>query len=298
MTSSETKTVCAPEKKRAGVILRHSYGKSKVRLTKVSRHADKHDLKELCVDISLEGDFVETYTTGENTRIVATDSMKNTVYVLAAEHPVLSIESFALDLAKHFLNTYPNVDKATVDIAEELWQRIVINGKAHPYAFAGAGPEKRTTHVEHSKTSTVVQSGIADMRVVKTTDSAFEGFIRDKYTTLPEVKDRMFGTSVSATWLYAGTTADFNRDYATVRDTVLEVFATHMSLSVQQTLHEIGQEILERCKDINEVSLVMPNEHRIPFTVHQFGLENKNEISITTDEPHGLIKATIARCSE
>ncbi|HEY9759227.1 MAG TPA: urate oxidase [Oculatellaceae cyanobacterium] len=298
MTSSETKAVCVPEKKRAGVILRHSYGKSKVRLTKVSRHADRHDLKELCVDISLEGDFAETYTTGENTRIVATDSMKNTVYVLAAEHPVQSIESFALDLAKHFLNTYKHVEKATVDIAEELWQRIVVNGKAHPHAFAGAGAEKRTVCVEHSRTATVVQSGIADLRVVKTTDSAFEGFIRDKYTTLPEVKDRMFGTSISGTWLYKPSASDYNRDYETVRDTVLEVFATHISLSVQQTLHEIGQEVLARCSDIIEISLVMPNEHRIPFILHQFGLENRNEISVTTDEPHGLIKATIARCSE
>ena len=147
MTSSDRKAVLMPEKSKAGIIVHHSYGKSKVRLTKVSRQPDRHELKELNVDIALEGDFEETYTTGDNARIVATDSMKNTVYVLAAEHPLDDIESFAKTLAAHFIQKYEHVQKATINIAEDLWQRILLKGEAHAHAFVSAGAEKRVTKV-------------------------------------------------------------------------------------------------------------------------------------------------------
>ncbi len=298
MTSSDRKALVTPDKRKAGVIVQHTYGKSKVRLTKVSRRADRHDLEELCVDISLAGDFEETYTTGDNSRIVATDSMKNTVYLLAAEHPLNDIESFGTALAAHFIKTYSHVEKATVSIAQDLWQRIHVEGNPHTHAFVGAGPEKRIARIEHDRNQVVVRSGITDLRVVKTTDSAFEGFIRDKYTTLPEVKDRIFGTSISALWLYNDQIRDFNASYATLRATVLGIFATHVSLSVQQTLHEIGQIALERCPCVQQISLTMPNEHRIPFRLTDFDMENRNEIFVTTDEPFGLITAVIDRRSE
>jgi urate oxidase len=278
-----------------GTIVRSSYGKSKIRLTKVSRDGERHDLKEVCVDISLEGAFEETYTTGDNSNVIATDSMKNTVYVLAAQHPLKDIESFAKTLSNHFITRYEQVAKVTISIAEELWQRIEVRGERHAHAFWGAGAEKRTTKVIETRDGLSIESGIADLRVVKTTNSAFEGFIRDQYTTLPETKDRIFGTSITATWQYAESEIDFNDAYKKARDIVLEMFSEHLSLSVQQTLHDIGQEVLQQCPYINEISLTMPNEHRIPFILHNFGLENKNEVSITTGEPYGLISATIAR---
>jgi urate oxidase len=295
MTHLNSEAAIVHDKSHAGMIVKSAYGKSKVRLTKVSREGDRHELKEICVDISLEGSFHDTYTTGDNSNIIATDSMKNTVYVLAAQHPLKNIESFATTLATHFISRYEQVDKVTISIAEELWQRIHLKGEAHAHAFSGAGAEKRTTKVEQTREQVTIESGITDLRVVKTTNSAFEGFIRDQYTTLPETKDRIFGTSISAVWQYASGDIDFNDAYLKVREIVLEIFAEHMSLSVQQTLHEIGQEALKHCPYINEISLTMPNEHRIPFVLHHFGVDNKNEISITTAEPYGLITATIAR---
>lgn len=295
MTLSDGKALATDPGIREGTIVHDSYGKSKVRLTKLTRGKDRHELKEISVDIQLEGEFEQSYTLGDNSMVVATDSMKNTVYVLAAKHEINEIESFAKTLAAHFVRKYPQVRMASVAIEEELWHRISLNGKPHPFAFFGAGAEKRVTEVKVTPESVSITSGIENLSVVKTTDSAFWGFIRDEYTTLPEVKDRMFGTSISARWLYGSEDCNFNESYDTIRGIVLEVFATHMSLSVQQTLYEIGQSALARCSSVSSITLTMPNQHRLPFNTQSFGLEDRHEIFVNTSEPYGLISATIAR---
>jgi urate oxidase len=296
MSSSDRKVAVMPDKSRKpGTLVQHFYGKSRVRLTKLSRRPDRHELMELSVDISLEGKFEETFTTGDNSLVVATDSMKNTVYVLGAKYDFDSIESFAKILAAHFLKQYEHVSGVNVCITEDLWQRIDLEGKPHQHAFFGAGAEKRSVTLKATRENTAIESGIDNLRVVKTTNSAFLGFIRDSYTTLPDANDRIFGTSISARWVYDGDSFDFNNCYHAVRQSVLEIFATHNSMSVQQTLHEIAQTVLERCLNIKSITLTMPNQHRIPFNLEPFGLENRNEIFITTDEPYGLISASIAR---
>jgi urate oxidase len=296
MSSSDRKVAVMPDKsKKHGMLVQHFYGKSRVRMTKLSRRPDRHELLELSVDINLEGKFEDTFITGDNSLVVATDSMKNTVYVLGAKHDFDSIEDFAKILSAHFLQQYLHVEGANISITEDLWQRIDLDGKPHQHAFFGAGAEKRSVTLKETRQSIAIESGIDNLRVVKTTNSAFLGFIRDSYTTLPDAKDRIFGTTVSARWLHDGENSDFNTCYHTARQAVLEIFATHASLSVQQTLHEIAQTTLERCPSIKSITLTMPNQHRIPFNLEPFGLENRNEIFITTDEPYGLISASIAR---
>src|SRR5687768_10468758 len=117
-------------------LVHHAYGKFDVRLTKVTRHADRHELKELSVDVQLHGDaFAETYRSGDNAQVVATDSMKNTVYVLAKSHPIDSIENFAAELVRHFLKTYEQVSAAQVWIKQKAWHRIEKDAAPHPHAF-------------------------------------------------------------------------------------------------------------------------------------------------------------------
>jgi len=277
------------------VLQNNAYGKSRVRLTKVIRQPQRHELKELSVDIQLEGDFAPSYTAGDNSKVVATDSMKNTVYVLAAEHPLNDIEGFAVHLAQHFTQKYAQVKSATVHIQEDLWNRIVSNGSEHKHSFVSAGDEKRVTTVTSAQGALEIESGIENLLVLKTTDSEFWGFVRDEYTTLPEVRDRIFATSVAAYWLYGQQQPDFNEIYARVRQLILDVFAKHHSLAVQQTLHEMGKEALAACPHISEISITMPNQHRIPFDLTRFNMENKNEIFVPTDEPYGLISAQIVR---
>jgi urate oxidase len=279
----------------SAALTHHAYGKSQVRLTRVTRRADQHDLKELSVAIRLEGDFVRSYSDGDNSQVVATDTMKNTVYVLAKTQGVADVESFGLALAHHFLQEYRQVARAAIELDEQHWQRIAVAGQAHPHAFVGGGGEKRTCVVTLTRESCRVESGLCGLLVLKTTDSSFAGFVRDRYTTLPETDDRIFATMVSAAWLYSSAEADWDACHHLIRRALLDVFATHKSLSVQQTLCAMGEGALEACPHIEQIRLEMPNQHRIMVNLQPFGLDNNNEVFVTTDEPFGLICGTLRR---
>jgi len=271
-----------------------SYGKSGIRLTKVTRHADRHDLRELTVDIELEGDFAASYTDGDNASLVATDTMKNTVYALARSHPMESPEAFGLALAAHFVDGNAHVASATVHLAEQAWARIPVDGAPHPTAFVAGSREQRVCTVLHAREGTEVVAGLEDLLVLKTTDSAFTGFLRDAYTTLPDTDDRILATSVTAYWTYAGGEHDWNACFDAVRTAMLDVFARHHSLAVQQTLHLMGTAALDACPAVTEITLQLPNSHRLLVNLSPFGLDNPNVVFVT-DEPFGLISGTLTR---
>jgi urate oxidase len=279
----------------ATVLSHNAYGKSQVRVTKVTRHAGRHDLKELTVDIQLEGAFAASYTQGDNRRVVATDSMKNAVYVLARDHPLSDIEGFGQTLADHFIENYAHVTSACIRLIEQAWQRIVVKGEEHAHAFLGGANEGRTASVTRTRQGLRFESGLEDLLLLKTTDSAFRGFIRDRYTTLPETDDRIFATKLTAVWLYGSKPADWNRAHQLIRQTILEVFAEHRSLAVQETLYAMGKAALNACPEIEEIRLTMPNQHRILVNLHPFGLDNPNVVFVPTDEPFGLISGTLRR---
>jgi urate oxidase len=273
-----------------------SYGKSNVRLTKVTRHADRHDLVELAIDVQLEGDFAASYLSGDNRKVVATDSMRNTVYALAADHPLVDPESFALALAEHFLARYPQVSAATIVAREMPWRRMETPAGPHPHSFVGGGDGVRTCRVRKTRGEVSIAAGLAGLPLLKTTDSAFRDFVRDEFTTLADADDRIFATLLDAEWTYARTTGiDWNATYARIVAAMLEVFAEHKSLAVQQTIYAMGERVLAVCQDVARIELAMPNQHRIPFNLAPLGRQNRNEIFVTTSEPYGLITATVSR---
>jgi urate oxidase len=281
----------------AAVLTHNSYGKSLVRLTKVIHRGDVHDLIELSANIALEGDFAAAYESGDNRKVIATDSMKNTVYVLAREKSFDSIEEFAVLLARHLAQTYPQVARAIVELEQTLWQRINVDGKPHQHSFVAGGSDRRTCKAIVVKPIDKVEltGGIAGLLVLKTTASEFSAFVRDRYTTLPDTTDRIFATSVDAVWPYTQDTGDFNSAYDAIRQSLLETFATHHSLGVQQTLLAMGEAALAACAAIKSIELTMPNKHRLLANLKPFGLENRNEVFVPTDEPHGLISGTVER---
>ncbi|MDZ4687465.1 MAG: urate oxidase [Planctomycetaceae bacterium] len=277
-------------------LVANSYGKSSIRLTKVTRHADRHDITELAVDIAVEGDFAATYLTGDNRQVIATDTMRNTVYALAADHALSSPENFALDLSAHFLDRNAHVTAATVRCAATPWNRIGTAHGPHRHSFVGGGAERRTCRIRRTRETVAVQTGLTGLPLLKTTDSEFRGFLRDELTTLPETDDRIFATLLDAEWTYsAGATLDWNAEYDRILAAMLAVFADHKSLSVQQTLYAMGEAALEVCPAAGSIHLEMPNQHRIPFNLQPLGKPNRNEIFVTTREPFGLITATLAR---
>lgn len=277
-------------------IVHDNYGKERVRLMKVARQGETHEIQEVTVRIALEGDFTEIHTVGNNSQCLPTDTMKNTVYVLAQQtQEIQEIESFALRLAEHFLANNPQVTRVIIKIAEHGWTRIDISEAPHPHSFTKSGDEKRTTRINATPDGVTVESGIEDLIVLKTTRSGFAGFIKDQYTTLPETTDRIFATSVKANWLYENAQAATGSVWQSVRKTIIETFSEHDSLSVQHTLYAMGKAVLENFPEIAEITFSLPNIHYLPIDFSRFGLENDNRIFLPTDEPHGLIEARLTR---
>jgi urate oxidase len=278
-------------------IVHDNYGKERVRLMKVARRGATHEIQEVTVRIALEGDFTEIHTVGDNSQCLPTDTMKNTVYVLAQQtQEIEEIESFGLRLAKHFLTNNPQVTRVITKIAEHGWTRLNLGEEPHPHSFTKSGDEKRTTRINATRDGGVtVESGIEDLIVLKTTRSGFAGFIKDQYTTLPETTDRIFATSVKANWLYANPEAATGDVWRNVRKTIIETFSEHDSLSVQHTLYGMGKAVLENFPELVEISFSLPNIHYLPIDFSRFGLKNDNRIFLPTDEPHGLIEARLRR---
>ena len=272
-----------------------NYGKSRVRLVRVARDGGVHHLKDISVDIQLEGDFEAIHTQGDNSKVLPTDTMKNTVYVLAKQRLLGEIEAFGQRLVSHFLEHNPQLSRARVAITENLWARITSDGKPHPWAFVAGSRERRTAQVSATRTDRVIEAGIDDLLILKSGDSAFDGFIKDPYTTLKETHDRIFSTVLKAVWSYSTDQVDFGCCWSGVREIILRTFADHKSESVQHTLYAIGNAVLDGFVEIGEIRLSMPNKHHLLVDLKPFGLENDNEVFVPTDEPYGLIEATIAR---
>jgi urate oxidase len=272
-----------------------SYGKSRIRLVQVLRRGGRHHLRDLTVGIQFRGHYDESYTDGDNSAVLPTDTMKNTVYALAARDGVEEPESFGLALARHFMDRNPRLFRVRIDLTEHLWDRIAGEKREHPDAFVRVGPHTRTAAVQAGRRRTFVGAGISNLVILKSAHSAFSGFLQDELTTLPETRDRILATSLTANWRYRSDAIDFGAAWSLVRGTLLDEFAAHRSESVQHTLYALGQAVLDRVADVTAIRLVMPNIHHLPVDLSRFGLENRNEIFVATEEPHGLIEATVAR---
>ena len=276
-------------------LIENSHGKSHIRLLKVNRYSDRHDLKDLTISIAFEGDYQAAYCQGDNRKVLPTDTMKNTAYVLAKEHPLEEIEGFGVILADHFLRNDSHVSRIQIEISEDLWTGIDVAGKPHPHSFARAGSEKRTAVISGGRGGIEIHSGISGLQVLKTTQSGFEGFLENPYTTLQETSNRLLKTTIQADWIYNAPNLACTRIWKDVRQVLTEVFAEHNSYSVQHTLYAMGQAVLESFGEIKEIHLSLPNHHCTLFDLSPFGMENQNEVFVAVDLPFGLIEATMRR---
>ncbi|KAK9471372.1 uncharacterized protein V1510DRAFT_426810 [Dipodascopsis tothii] len=288
------------------------YGKDNVRLFKVRRDSANPRLQyvtEFTVRVMLEGAFDEAYTVADNCNVVTTDTMKNTTYITAKQNPVNPPELFATILGTHFVKKYDHISTATIHIVEHKWTRYEIDGDAHPHAFVRDGEDIRTCDAIVAKDGSVkLSTGIEKLLVLKSTGSAFHGYIQDEYTTLPETWDRIMSTEVEASWKwkeYSGVDEvkakadEIEKGFQIARKTTLDTFATHESASVQATLFKTAQDILSQTTDITEISYALPNKHyfEIDLSWHN-GLKNTGvdaEVYAPQSNPNGLITATIKR---
>lgn len=269
----------------------NGYGKADVRLFKVNRGDGRHEISDLTVSVQLQGKFQAAHTSSDNSAVLPTDTMKNSVYILARQGPVDPPEAFGERLARHFLTACPASHTAVVSLAMHRWDR------AGDHTFIGGTPERRIAWVTVRGEEVDVESGLEGLRLLKTTGSGFAGFLRDGHTTLAETDDRIFATEVNAHWDYSDPDepVDYDAAWTTVRNALITTFAGHQSASVQQTLYAMGEAALAECSELEEIRLILPNRHHLLVDLGKFGLENRNEIFVPTSEPYGRIEAVITR---
>jgi urate oxidase len=278
------------------MLVQSAYGKSRVRVVQVARHADRHDVSDLTVAVRFQGAYDESYTAGDNRDVLPTDTIKNTIYALAAGTGIVEPEALGLVLARHFLEGNPRLDEVWVDLTAKAWARLRVDGDTDDgYSFMGRAPDLRSATIMATRTGITLSAGVVDLVILKTSRSAFTGFMKDAFTTLAETNDRLLATSLTATWQYATPEVEFAPVWQRVRQTLLQTFAAHESASVQHTIYAMGEAVIAATPDVVSIHLAMPNKHYLPVDLSRFGLANRNEVFVPTDEPHGLIEATIAR---
>lgn len=273
----------------------NQYGKAETRLVHVTRTGDHHEITDLNVSTSLSGDLADTHLTGDNAKVLPTDTQKNTVFAFAKEHGVGEIEEFGLHLARHFVSSQEPIHRARIGVEQYFWDRIGVGDTPAPHSFQRSGVETRTATVTFDGERASVVSGLKDLVVLNTTDSEFWGYPRDRYTTLPETHDRILATAVNAQWRHATADCDWGKSYAEVRRHLVEAFAQTHSLSLQQTLYAMGERVLENRPEIAEVRLTLPNKHHFLVDLSPFGLDNDDEVYFAADRPYGLIEGSVLR---
>jgi len=275
---------------------KNRYGKSRVRLSRITRNGDRHEFNEWTVRVLLHGDFEVSFTAADNSCLLPTDTMKNTVYSIARDSKSATLEEFAMELGDYLLANNAQVSSVSVEIDEKPWERVTVDGAPEAATFKLNGPEKQTVCAEKEKGGAwKIASGVDGLTILKTTKSAFTGYIKDRLTTLKPATDRIFGTCATVTWDYASPSADFAAVRARIVAAMLREFAGHMSMSVQHTLFDMGKAALAAAPEITRIHLTMPNLHHLLADLSPFGQDNPNHIFVPIDEPHGYIEATIER---
>ena len=276
-------------------LISNSYGKGRVRVMRVARDGERHEVREVTALVMLQGDFAAAYTEADNAQVIATDTIKNIAYVVARDEPTACTEMFGEKLARRFLSRYPQVGRATVTLHETKWARASVGGAPHGHSFTLDANGTPTASVTATRDGVAVTSGIAGYTFLKTTESGWAGFVRDDYTTLPESSDRLVATSMDATWSWGATPADYPAANAAILTAMLEVFATTYSHSVQDSLLRMGEAALAQVPELAQVAMACPNKHYLPARLEPFGLSADNMVFIPTDEPHGQIECTVGR---
>jgi urate oxidase len=276
-------------------LIKNRYGKGRVRVMRIHRDGERHEVSQLDIKAMVEGDFARTYTHHDNSNTVSTDTIKNVVNVVARENPGLCSEEFCQVLAKKFLDTYSQVASVSITAHETKWSRLSFGGKPHPHSFILDSNGKPTAQVSATRSEQSIASGIDGFAFMKSTQSGWAMYVKDPYTTIPETNDRMCATSMVATWKWSGKPASYPETNKKILDTLLDVFSNTYSYSVQDSLYRMGESALAAVPEISEISMACPNMHFILMNLAPFGLDNNNQVFLPTDEPYGQIECMVGR---
>lgn len=271
------------------------YGKDRVRVLRVHRAGERHEVSELSICAMIEGDFNRAYTQADNSSSISTDTIKNLVNIVAHDNLALGKEAFCAAIAARLLERYPQITCANVSAHETKWQRLEVLDKPYPHGFLLDGNGQPVVEIRADRQSITTSSGIDGFTFLKSTESGWKNFALDSYTTLAPTEDRICATSLDARWRWTRPPADYAIASNQILTAMLEVFTTTYSHSVQDSLYRMGEAALALIPEIGEISLSCPNKHYLLVNLKPFGLDNQNQVFLPTDEPHGQIECTLTR---
>jgi urate oxidase len=276
-------------------LIKSTYGKDSVRVMRVHRAGSRHEVRELTLQVMLTGDFGRVYTHADNASAIATDSIKNIVNIVARENLALDTEPFCVAVAQRFLQRYAQVDSVTVDGLETKWVRLAFEGKPHDHSFVLDNNGKNSAKAHATRTDMSIASGVSGFTFMKSTASGWDRFVQDEFSTLAETRDRTCATSMDASWRWQSAPANYPAANAKIIETMLKVFATTYSESVQDSLYRMGTAALEAVPELIDITMACPNKHYLLINLGPFKMDNNNQVFLPTDEPHGQIECTVGR---
>ena len=293
--------LCEAQRKTDYDLARHQHGKTRVRVLKVRREGGVHAISEYKVETTLFSPaYDRVFTKGDNTDLVATDTQKNTVYIVAKRTDASTPEAFGVALCEHLLKEYPILSGCRADVESVEWARACVDGRngAHPHVhgFLRSEPERQKASVSMTRgQGPKVESSIEGLVVLKTTQSGFEGYLKDKYTLLPDTQERCMATEMTASWNYAQLPQDFAAARNNVRRQILKGFfgepATGVySASLQESIYDAGCLVLDAVPELKQIEIDTPNLHYLPAKLlDAVGEKFEDDVVIPTSEPSGSI---------
>jgi urate oxidase len=283
------------------------YGKANVKFLRVVKDSPRHEVHEFIGQIMLEGPFEKAFTMSDNSSLVPTETQKNTLYALSKKYPIDPVERWTVLAAKDIMDRHKHIQSVFLHMDRLPWERVKVDGKEHNHVFQRGSSGIRFTTMTWPRSGTPkISSGFKDLQIMKTTQSGFDGYVVDEYTTLQPTSDRVMCTKVLCEWTFADgvniDAIDFNAIYANVQKTTIELFAGDAqkgvySASVQATIYDIGRAVLRRFASVERITFKLPNVHfyLVNFNDFKTPLLNNKEVFLTFDGAHGQIEATVER---
>ena len=276
-------------------LVNHTYGKGRVRVMRIHSDGARQEPRELTVHAMIKGDFSRAFTNADNSNCISTDTIKNVVNVVARENLALDNEPFCAALAQKFFKEYPQVESVSISALETKWVRLTIDGVPHAHSFVLDNNGKNSAKVEATRQAVAISSGVAGFTFMKSTNSGWDNYVKDPYTTILETRDRMCATSMDASWRWKTAPTNYPAANAKIIETMLKVFATTYSESVQDSLYRMGTAALAAVPELIDITMACPNKHYLLINLNPFKMDNNNQVFLPTDEPHGQIECTVGR---
>jgi len=288
------------------------YGKNGIKILYLNDKDKHHQVVELTVKTRLVNDNEDEYTGTSNGGNVATDTQKNLVYILALKHGVAEPEIFAQVLANFYLDEYPAISRAKIEIVQTPWARSLDGfGIIHTHGFVNQGQERTAKVIKHRGKPAQVWGGVTGFRILKTKRSSHVGFFQDKYTTLEDEPDRLLSTVIESSWKYNDGTASLYNGamYTAVYNSAIRAIMDEFfgpaeegkqSTIIQETQRRAQVSVLCRNPALQFVEMAWPNKHYFPWDLDKFPAVNFNgtdnrRVYIAGVVPYGVIHSGVHR---